>query len=67
MPRKQLFGYTKVRRYKDGRLVEELCDIILGCITSEPRKEVIDEIKKENFTILRKTREYDILEVPLYD
>lgn len=67
MPRKQLFGYTKVRRYKDGHLVEELCDVVLGCITSGPRKEVVDEIKKGNFTLLKKSEKYDILEVPLYD
>ena len=67
MSRKQLFGYTKVRRYKDGRLMEELCDVILGCMIFEPRKDVIDEIKKKNFTILKKSEEYDILEVPLYD
>ena len=47
--------------------MEELCDVVLGCITSEPRKYVVGETKKGNFTILKKTREYDILEVPLYE
>lgn len=65
--KRELFGYTKVKKYNDGRMEEMLCDVVLGCVTHEPKKEVVDEISRGNFGVIKKSKDFEILEVPLYE
>lgn len=65
---KRPFAYVKVRKYPDGRLIEELCDVVLGCFIKEADKYVIESINKGDYTFIKRHKEgYDLLDVPVYE